>query len=210
MAETIRDGVWNNFPWVSGARPVTNDIKECILNRTWRPTLCITGAGGIPPMSEAGNVLRQETEVKLSIRTPPLISCKTVTESLQRHLTADPPYGAKVEYIHEKAGDGWMAPHLEEWLESAINKSSEQYYGKSARMFGEGGSIPFMGMLGAKFPSAQFVVIGVLGPAANAHGPNEFLHIDMAKNLTCCVSYILHQHYLHKGLKRKSTEGSSS
>jgi len=208
MAETIHDGVWNNFPWVSGARPVTDDIKECILNRTWRPTLCVTGVGGIPPMSEAGNVLRQETEIKLSIRTPPLIKCKDVTESFKQRLTTEPPYGAKVEYIHEKAGDGWMAPPLEEWLETAINKSSEQYYGKAARMFGEGGSIPFMGMLGAKYPAAQFVVIGVLGPAANAHGPNEFLHIDMAKNLTSCVSYILHQHYLHKGLKRK-LEGAS-
>ena len=56
---------------------------------------------------------------------------------------------------------------------------------------GEGGSIPFMGMLGEKFPEAQFVITGVLGPQSNAHGPNEFLHIDYAKKLTCCVTHVL-------------------
>jgi len=186
------------FPWVQGAGPVTTDIKECILNRTWRPTLCVTGVHGIPPLQEAGNVLRQETQVKLSVRTPPTKDTQPVIETMGRYLTSNPPYGAKVEFISEKAGPGWMAPQMEPWLENAVHKSSELYYGKPARMFGEGGSIPFMGLLGLKFPEAQFCVIGVLGPSANAHGPNEFLHIDMAKNLTCCVSYILHQHYLNK------------
>jgi len=96
-----------------------------------------------------------------------------------------------------------MAPKMEPWLEHAGQKSSETFYGKPARMFGEGGSIPFMGLLGLKFPQAQFCVVGVLGPSANAHGPNEFLHIEFAKNLTCCVSYILHQHYLHKVQKQQ-------
>jgi len=210
MAGTIGEGVWGNFPWVEGGKPVSRDITESILNRTWRPTLCVTGMSGIPSLSEAGNVLRMETNIKLSIRTPPTKNCQPVIDAMSRHLLADPPYGAKVEFLPDKFGPGWMAPPLEEWLEIAVNKSSETYYGKSARMFGEGGSIPFMGMLGEKYPKAQFVVVGVLGPSANAHGPNEFLHLDMAKNLTCCVSYILHQHYLHKCLKRKSPESSST
>jgi len=210
VAQTVGEGVWNSFPWVEGARPVSSEIKECILNRTWRPTLCVTGVGGIPTIQDGGNVLRQETQIKLSIRTPPTKACQPVIDSLSRHLTKDPPYGAKVEFNADKAGPGWMAPPLEEWLETAINKSSQTYYDKPARMFGEGGSIPFMGMLGQKFPAAQFVVIGVLGPNANAHGPNEFLHLEMAKNLTCCVAYILHQHYVHKALKRKSPELNST
>ena len=48
-----------------------------------------------------------------------------------------------------------------------------------------------MGMLGKKFPNAQFMVTGVLGPKSNAHGPNEFLHIDMGKKLTACMSIII-------------------
>jgi len=153
---------------------------------------------GIPSVQEAGNVLRQETQIKLSIRTPPIADSHTIIEAMGRYLTKDPPYGSKIEFECEKAGPGWMAPKMESWLESAVQKSSELYYGKPARMFGEGGSIPFMGLLGLKFPKAQFCVVGVLGPSANAHGPNEFLHIDFAKNLTCCVSHIVHQHYLHK------------
>jgi len=198
MASTLGENVWKVFPFVEGAGPVTHDVQESILNRTWRPTLCITGVAGIPPLQEAGNVLRQETQVKLSVRTPPTSHTQPIIEALDRYLTKDPPYGAKVEFVSEKAGAGWMAPPMELWLENAVQHSSELYYGKPARMFGEGGSIPFMGLLGQKFPAAQFCVVGVLGPSANAHGPNEFLHIDYAKNLTCCVSYILHQHYLNK------------
>ena len=54
-----------------------------------------------------------------------------------------------------------------------------------------------MGMLGEKFPQAQFVVTGVLGPKSNAHGPNEFLHVGYAKKLTACVAYILEKHLDH-------------
>ena len=42
-----------------------------------------------------------------------------------------------------------------------------------------------------KFPEAQFVITGVLGPYSNAHGPNEFLHIPYAKKLTSCVGMII-------------------
>ena len=61
-------------------------------------------------------------------------------------------------------------------------------------MMGEGGSIPFMGMLGEKFPEAQFLITGVLGPGSNAHGPNEFLDIPTAKRVTCSVAHVLAVH----------------
>ncbi|HPV24279.1 MAG TPA: peptidase M20, partial [Casimicrobium sp.] len=54
-----------------------------------------------------------------------------------------------------------------------------------------GGTIPFMGMLGAKFPGAQMLVTGVLGPKSNAHGPNEFLHIDYAKKVTAATALVI-------------------
>ena len=59
---------------------------------------------------------------------------------------------------------------------------------------GEGGTIPFMAMVGAKYPQAQFLITGVLGPHSNAHGPNEFLHLDYAKRLTACVADVLTAH----------------
>jgi acetylornithine deacetylase/succinyl-diaminopimelate desuccinylase-like protein len=69
-------------------------------------------------------------------------------------------------------------------------------FGKPVAFHGEGGSIPFMAMLGEKFPGTQFVVTGVLGPHSNAHGPNEFLHIPFAKKLSVCVATILADHAL--------------
>ena len=77
------------------------------------------------------------------------------------------------------------------WLEQAVEKASTAFFGKSACSFGEGGSIPFMGMLGEKFPKAQFLITGVLGPESNAHGPNEFLHINTARNLTGSVASVI-------------------
>ena len=65
------------------------------------------------------------------------------------------------------------------------------YFGRPAAYMGEGGTIPFMGMLGAKFPDAQMLVTGVLGPKSNAHGPNEFLHIDYAKKVTAATALVI-------------------
>ena len=74
-------------------------------------------------------------------------------------------------------------------------KAAHGYFNAPAVYMGEGGTIPFMGMLGEKFPAAQFLITGVLGPHSNAHGPNEFLHIPTGKKVTCCVAQVLADHY---------------
>ena len=66
---------------------------------------------------------------------------------------------------------------------------------------GEGGTIPFMGMLGEKFPNTQFVITGVLGPHSNAHGPNEFLHIPTGKRVTSAVARLLAAHHDRTSVK---------
>jgi di/tripeptidase len=68
-------------------------------------------------------------------------------------------------------------------------------FGKPVVYMGEGGTIPFMGMLGAKFPETQFVITGVLGPHSNAHGPNEFLHIKTGERVTTSIAQIIADHY---------------
>ena len=75
-------------------------------------------------------------------------------------------------------------------------KPATRSFGKPAAFMGEGGSIPFMAMLGEKFPKTQFVVTGVLGPHSNAHGPNEFLHIPTAKKVAASIASILADHAL--------------
>jgi acetylornithine deacetylase/succinyl-diaminopimelate desuccinylase-like protein len=172
---------------------VTTDRAELLLNRTWRPQLEITGAAGMPEPGSAGNVLRPSTTLRVSLRIPPGVSGATASERLARLLTEDPPYGAHVTFTAH-ANDGWNAPPLAPWLETAMRDASLAYFGKPAAFTGEGGTIPFMAMLGERFPSAQFLITGVLGPESNAHGPNEFLHLPTAERLTCCVAEVLSRH----------------
>src|SRR5690606_20946883 len=157
--------------------------------------LSVTGVDGMPPLASAGNVLRPYTAVKLSLRLPPTLDGKKAGELRKEVLLKDPPNGAHVEPELEKASTGWNAPAQSPWLTEAIESASQAAFGKPAMYMGEGGSIPFMGMLGEKFPGAQFMITGVLGPHSNAHGPNEFLHIPMGKRVTQCVSHVLADHY---------------
>ncbi|MGQ3888700.1 M20 family metallopeptidase [Legionella sp. CNM-1927-20] len=186
--------VYKAFPFQSGVKPINKDGTELILNRTWRPALAITGAAGLPAIADAGNVLRPKTALKLSMRLPPLTEPKQAALAMQKALTEDPPYHAHVTFnIHDSAR-GWHAPLVADWFAQAVNDASMTFYDKPAVYMGEGGTIPFMGMLGELFPEAQFMITGVLGPHSNAHGPNEFLHLNMAKKLTACVSFVLERH----------------
>ena len=205
VADVLGDEVFDKFPFLPGMTPMGSDRTELVLNRTWRPALSITGMDGIPPLASAGNVLRPFTAVKLSLRLPPTLDGKRGGELLQDVLLKDPPYGAHVSLTLEKASTGWNAPALAAWLESAIDHASQEFFGKPAMYMGEGGTIPFMGMLGEKFPGAQFMITGVLGPHSNAHGPNEFLHIPMGKKVTACVAKVIADH--HAASVRGETTG---
>jgi len=194
MAGALGAGIANHYPWRGMTRPVTDDAAELILNRTWRPQLAITGAAGLPALGSAGNVLRAGTALRVSVRLPPGVVAERAKERLARLLTESPPYGADVRFESAEANDGWNAPTLAPWLESALRESSQAYFGTPAGYMGEGGTIPFMAMLGLRFPDAQFLITGVLGPESNAHGPNEFLHIPTARKLTCCVAATIRAH----------------
>jgi acetylornithine deacetylase/succinyl-diaminopimelate desuccinylase-like protein len=194
-AEVLGDEVWSKFPFVPGARPSVTDKVEMILNRSWRPALSITGADGLPPLGSAGSVLRPFTACKISLRIPPRVDPVAATRVVKETLEKDPPYGARVTFEGEKSSTGWDAPPLAQWLASSVDRASRNFFGKPPMAFGEGGTIPFMGMLGEKFPDAQFLITGVLGPGSNAHGPNEFLHIPTGVRLTACVAAVVADHF---------------
>jgi acetylornithine deacetylase/succinyl-diaminopimelate desuccinylase-like protein len=194
VAEVLGDEVWNKFPLQPNTVPVTSDLTELVLNRTWRPALSVVGAEGFPPIANAGNVLRPRTAVKLSLRLPPTLEASVAIPRLKEVLEASPPYGAKVEFAHAEGATGWNAPALAPWLERSLEKASNGFFGQGPCLMGEGGSIPFMGMLGKRYPEAQFLITGVLGPASNAHGPNEFLDLPTARRLTACVASVLADH----------------
>jgi acetylornithine deacetylase/succinyl-diaminopimelate desuccinylase-like protein len=193
-ADVIAEQSYSRFPLTGDALPVCDDLTELVLNRTWRPALTVVGANGLPSIDNAGNVLRPATEVKLSLRLPPTCDAHIASQKLKQLLEHNPPYQAKVSFTPDWSASGWNAPPLSPWLQQSIDTASSEFFGKPAIHMGEGGSIPFMGMLGEKFPNAQFMITGVLGPGSNAHGPNEFLHIPTAKKLTCCVAQVIADH----------------
>ena len=184
----------DEFPFAGATRPMTADAADQFLAQTWRPTLSYIGADGFPPPDRAGNVLRPWTSLTLSFRLPPTCDEHVAAAAIAAALTADPPSGAVVRFVVESTGGGWSAPPLAPWLAAALDAASTAAFGQPARQFGEGGSIPFMGQLGARFPAAQFVVTGALVPGSNAHGPDEFLHLPTARRVTECVARLLGAH----------------
>jgi acetylornithine deacetylase/succinyl-diaminopimelate desuccinylase-like protein len=193
-AAILGDIVLRKYPFAAGTRPMVDDAAEALLNRTWRPALSVIGADGLPPIADAGNVLRPITALELSLRLPPPVDGNAATAAMKSLLEANPPHGARVTFAAAQGATGWNAPPTQPWLVRALDDASRAVYGKAAAAMGEGGTIPFMAMLGEKFPQAQFLITGVLGPKSNAHGPNEFLHIEYAKRLTACVAHVLAAH----------------
>ena len=190
-AHAVGDQFLKAHPFKPGTKPLTINLGELKLNQTWRPTLSVTGLEGIPELENAGNVRLPSVEVKLSFRLPPTVNPEEVIPVIKNTLEKNPPHGASVTFNVQDFGAGWEAPAEKAWLLEAGNKASQLYYQKPMMLSGGGGSIPFMGMLGEKFPQAQFVITGVLGPNSNAHGPNEFIHLGYAKKLTASIAYLL-------------------
>jgi acetylornithine deacetylase/succinyl-diaminopimelate desuccinylase-like protein len=194
-ADVLGDQVAGKLPFVPGARPLTDAPFELVLNNTWRPTLAVTGAAGLPAMKNAGNVLLPRVEFKLSFRLPPSADAEAAAAAVKRRLEADPPYGVRVRFDVGSSQPGWDAPPIAPWLEDSMRDASRATFGRDAMYLGTGGSIPFIGMLGERFPATQFLVTGVLGPHSNAHGPNEFLHLECAEKLTVCVAKVIADHH---------------
>lgn len=200
-AQILGDEVWKRFPWACGADggpalPTTTDPVEALLNRTWRPTLSVTGVDGFPELKNAGNVLRPFSAFKLSLRLPPLVDGNEAAARLKALLEDNAPYNAKVTFaadgrVGAQGATGWNAPALAPWLDDALNAASSAHFGAPCGYIGQGGTIPLMSMLQQGFPAAQMMVCGVLGPKSNAHGPNEFLHVPYGKKLTAAVAQVM-------------------
>jgi acetylornithine deacetylase/succinyl-diaminopimelate desuccinylase-like protein len=199
-AAILGSEITKRFPWAhydcdgatSFALPTTSDPVEALLARTWRPTLSVTGAEGLPALQDAGNVLRPYTAFKLSLRLPPLIDAAKAVQELKHLLEDNAPYQAKVTFSGG-GSTGWNAPAVSPWFEQALNAASQAHFGAPCGSIGQGGTIPLMNLLSQGFPKAQMMVCGVLGPKSNAHGPNEFLHLPYAKKLTAAVAQVIAQ-----------------
>jgi acetylornithine deacetylase/succinyl-diaminopimelate desuccinylase-like protein len=200
-AAILGDEVYKRFPWAhwdcngstAFALPTTTDPLQALINRTWTPTLSVTGAEGFPSLQDAGNVLRPYTAFKLSLRLPPLVDAARAVQDLKTLLEDNAPYQARVTFEAGHAATGWNAPSTQPWFEQALDAASQAHFGAPCGYIGQGGTIPLMNMLSEGFPTAQMMVCGVLGPKSNAHGPNEFLHVPYAKKLTAAVAQVIAQ-----------------
>jgi acetylornithine deacetylase/succinyl-diaminopimelate desuccinylase-like protein len=193
-AAVLGESAWRRLPFATGVEPLSDDPAELIVNNTWRPTLAVTGAEGLPALKDAGNVLLPAVSVKLSFRLPPTCDPAMAAQAVKRVLEEDPPYGARVGFEVGSSLGGWNAPSLEPWLVDSMQQASREAFGRDVMYLGTGGSIPFIGMLADRYPGVQFLVTGVLGPNSNAHGPNEFLHLDCARRVTLCAARVLADH----------------
>ena len=196
-SDILSDSIYKKFPWVSLEKDSYETPYELMLNNTWKPILSVTGADGLPNNEIAGNVLLPNLRLKLSFRLPPPLDTKAAGEEIKKILEHKPPPNCKIKYEPESAMSGWEAPPIEEWLEDSISEASHSFFNKPSVFMGAGVSIPLMGLLSEKFPKAQFLVTGLLGPNSNAHGPNEFMDIETAKKLTGCVAKIIADHHLN-------------
>ena len=194
-ADTLQELVYEKFPWAVDSAEPNESHTELLLNNTWRPTLAVTGQEGMPALVDAGNVLLPYTVLKLSFRLPPTVNAEDAAVAVKTALEADTPPLVKVEFDADSSMAGWNAPEVAPWLEASMQKASDAFFGKPSMYMGTGGTIPFMGMLGERFPDAQFLITGLLGPKSNAHGPNEFLHIETGKRVTSCVAQVLEDHF---------------
>lgn len=200
-AAILGEELYKRFPWVHydcagdtrQALPMTTDPLQALLNRTWVPTLSVTGAEGLPDLQNAGNVLRPYTAFKLSLRLPPLVDAASAVQELKALLEDNAPYQARVTFQGLSSATGWNAPETAPWFGQALDAASRNFYGAPCGYIGQGGTIPLMNMLSRGFPKAQMMVCGVLGPRSNAHGPNEFLHVPYARRLTAAVAQVIAQ-----------------
>jgi acetylornithine deacetylase/succinyl-diaminopimelate desuccinylase-like protein len=193
-ARVLGAQIAGKMPFAGATQPISDDPLELLLANTWRATLAVTGAEGLPPLQSAGNVLLPQVAFKLSLRLPPSCDAQRIGAQVKQLLERDPPYGASVQFEADAPSQGWNAPATAAWLDDSLQRASRELFSRDALYFGSGGTIPFMSMLGQRFPRTQFFITGVLGPHSNAHGPNEFLHLDYAQRLTVCVAQVLEDH----------------
>ena len=191
VADTLGHTVIDRYPWMQESQFPTEGLENLLIANTWKPSLATVGIGGAPEPENAGNTLRPHTSAKLVFRLPPSSDAQLCAQTIKTELERDPPHGAATKFDCDAAESGWHSKPVSPWLHDSLEQASRQYFDKPYRKMGTGGTIPFMKMLGEQYPQCEFMVTGVLGPHSNAHGPNEFLHLETAERVTCCVANVL-------------------
>jgi len=114
------------------------------------------------------------------------------TDAITEKLTKNVPYNCKVTLHGGHAGQGWCMSEPEPWVKEVLSDAGKAFWdGKDSGSYGMGGSIPFLAELGKMYPKTQILALGLIGPKANAHAPNECINLTYAKKLTSALSHML-------------------
>ena len=177
-----------DFPLLEGVKKQVEDPLDIFITMNLKPSLSVIGADGIPAIHSAGNVLRTNTDLKISIRTPPGLDASLIAAKVQKLLEDNPPKGAHVTAEMTEVADGFLSPKLPDPVSDDLEKACHEFYGNSSMSLYIGGTIPVMAMLQARYRDSKFIITGAGGPGGNAHGPDEKLHIPSSKRLTVVLS----------------------
>ena len=164
-AGTLGATVHGKLPLLDGMSPMSRTTAELLLNSTWRPTLSVTGVDGIPPLPSAGNVLRPIRAFVLSFRLPPGVDPERAALAIKQALEHDPPYGARVSSMSNRAWAAGTRRRHAPWLRTAIQDASREFFGADAMYMGTGGSIPFMADAEREIPARAVHRDRRVGPA---------------------------------------------
>ncbi len=194
-AKILGEAVYSKMPFAGDTKPMSGDLTELVLNRTWRPQLAVTGMEGYPLAGKCGQCVAavfHRQSFRCACR--PLAMAKPPRKASSARSKPMRPIMRKSFSMPKAGKPGGTRPCSNPGSKNPSRVHRRPISDKPAAYMGEGGSIPFMAMLGEKFPRTQFVVTGVLGPHSNAHGPNEFLHIPTAKKVSAAIATILADH----------------
>jgi acetylornithine deacetylase/succinyl-diaminopimelate desuccinylase-like protein len=148
-----------------------------LTERLWtKPALSILAIDA-PRTAEAPNALVPSAKAKLSIRLAPGDDPKSAYAAVKAHLEKHAPWGARVEVTFEHDGEPCVIDATGPMFDAARDAFRTAWDGVSPVDIGVGGSIPFIATFQEMFPSAAILVTGVEDPHAQAHGPNESLHL---------------------------------
>ena len=75
--------------------------------------------------------------------------------------------------------------------EAVVNAGKDFFDGAEGKSYGMGGSIPLLAQLEEMYPDTRIIALGLIGPKANAHAPNECINLTYAKKLTCSLSHMI-------------------
>ncbi len=157
---------------------VTQIGTGSIASRLWtRPSISVLALDA-PPVSEAINQLVPVSRAKVSMRIAPGEDTAAALAALEQHLTANAPWGAKVEFIHREAGNGSVI-EIDNFAVDAWSAGYREAFGNDPVAMGAGGSIPFIATFAELYPDSPILVIGCADPTSAYHAPNESVDLGV-------------------------------